>query len=244
MTIVRAFALLVGLGALVSAVARAREPGTFPLATLMERWFSRKPSLDLLFIAAAAGVATVVLVPLIGLLGGWVQITLAGPVSGRWFALAIAGAAVKTVYVLFEELIFRGALVSELRRRARPEVAIGVSALVFAAAHSGRSWIDMAILFADGVGFALAFVATRSLWAPVIWHLTKNLSVWLFLGSGTIDLTHGLFDLQYAGSEWVLGSTSSAGLADLAVTALIVGLVIWRLRRANEAADPADQADG
>lgn len=230
MAIVRAIALVVGLGALVSAVVRAREPDTFPLATLIQGWFSRTPSLALLLIGAGAGIATVVIVPLIGVLGGWAQITPAGPLSGQWVALAIAGVAVKTAFVLFEELIFRAALVSELRRWTGPVVAIGVSALVFAAAHSGRSLIDLAILLADGAGFALAFVTTGSLWVPVIWHVSKNLSVWLFLGRGTIDLTHGPFDFQHVGSEWVRGSTGSAGLLDLAVTTLIVGLVIWSLR--------------
>lgn len=174
--------------------------------------------------------ASVVLVPLIGVLGGWARITLTGPLSGQWVAIAIAGVAVKTAFVLFEELIFRGALASELRRRTGPAVAIGTSALVFAAAHSGRSLMNMTVLFADGIGFALAFVTTGSLWVSTVWHLSKNLSVWLFLGGGTIDLTHGLFDFQYVGAEWALGSTGSAGLLDLVVTTLIVGLVIWRLQ--------------
>lgn len=230
MAIVQAIALVVGLGALVSAVVRAREPGTFPLATLIQEWFLRTPSLALLLIGAGAGIATVVVVPLIGLLGGWAQIAETGPLSGQWVVFAIAGVAVKTAFVLFEELIFRGALVSELRRWTGPTVAIGVSALVFASAHSGRSSIDMVILFADGIGFAVAFLTTGSLWVPVIWHVSKNLSVWLFLGSGTIDLTHGPLDFKYAGSEWALGSTGSAGLLDLAITTLIVGLVVWSLR--------------
>ncbi len=231
MAIVRAIALMAGLGALVSAVVRVREPGTFPLATLMGGWFSRTPSLALILIGAGAGIATVVLVPLIGVLGGWAHITLAGPLSGQWIAMAIASIAVKTAFVLFEELIFRGALVSELRRRTGPAVAIGMSALVFAAAHSGRSLIDMAVLFADGIGFALAFVMTGSLWVSAIWHVSKNLSVWLFLGSGTIDLTHGPFDFQHVDAQWAIGSRGSAGLLDLAVTTLIVGLVTWSLQR-------------
>lgn len=231
MAIAGAIALLVSLGALVSAVVRVREPGTFPLATLIRRWFSRTPSFVFLLIGAGAGIATVVVVPLIGVLGGWAQITTAERLSSGWIALAVATAAVKTAFVLFEELIFRGALISELSRWTGPAVAVCISALVFAAAHSDRSLFDSAILFADGIGFALAFVTTGSLWVPVVWHLSKNLSVWLFLGSGTIDLTHGLFDFRHTGSEWVLGSTGSAGLLDLAVTTLIVGLVAWSLRR-------------
>ncbi len=87
----------------------------------------------------------------------------------------------------------------------------------------------MAILFADG--FALAFVITGSLWLPTIWHIGKNLSVWLFLGSGTIDVTHGPFEFQYVSSESIFDSPSSAGLLDLAITILIVGLVICSLLR-------------
>jgi membrane protease YdiL (CAAX protease family) len=234
-TIVRALALMVSLAAFVRAVVRVREPHTFPLATLMNKWFPQVPSLDHLLIGAGAGIAAVIVVPMIGLLGGWEQITLTEPVTGRWVGLAIAGVAVKTLFVVFEELIFRGALVSQLRRWTGSGIAVSLSALIFAAAHTGRSRVDTAILFADGIGFALAFVMTESLWVPAFWHISKNLSVWLCFGSGTIDLTPGPFAFEQLGSGPVLGSSERAGLLDLGVTILIVGLITWRLirRRAN-----------
>jgi|BarGraNGADG00312_2_1021985.scaffolds.fasta_scaffold80316_1 membrane protease YdiL (CAAX protease family) len=247
MRLLRDVALIASLAALVSVVVRAREPGTFPLNTLLRQWFSRRPSRALLLVGAVAGVASVVVVPLIGLLGGWAQIAPTGAPSFRWVALACAGVAVKTAFVLFEELIFRGALVSELRRWTHPAVAVGVSAAVFAAAHSGRSFVDMVILFVDGIGFALAFVATGSLWIPGAWHVSKNLSVWLFIGTGTIDLTHGPFEVQYVGAEWLFGSAGGAGLLDLAVTTVIVGVVIRNLlnqRSGDEGCLTRHAADG
>ncbi|MFQ5615289.1 MAG: type II CAAX prenyl endopeptidase Rce1 family protein, partial [Anaerolineales bacterium] len=108
-------------------------------------------------------------------------------------------------------------------------ITVGVSALIFAVAHHGRSLIDTAILFTDGIGFALAFVITSSLWVPVIWHASKNLSVWLFLGSGTIELTHGLFEFQQPGLGLGFGSPDSAGLLDLGITVLVVGVAALSL---------------
>lgn len=45
----------------------------------------------------------------------------------------------------------------------------------------------------DGTGFAVAFLVSDTLWIPVIWYLSKNFSVWLILGKGTIDLVPGPF---------------------------------------------------
>jgi membrane protease YdiL (CAAX protease family) len=231
MTLLRAAALMAGLGALVAEVVQARQPGGFPLATLIRRWFSPAPMRAAVLIAAAAGVASVVIVPLIGALGGWTEIAPPAPFSSRWVALAIASIAVKSAYVVFEELIFRGALASQLARRVGSAAAVGGSALVFALAHSGRSPLDSAILFADGIGFALAFVMTGSLWIPTIWHLSKNLSVWLFLSSGTVDLTHGLFYVRYVNPQGTAGDAASAGGFDVAITLAIVTLAALGLRR-------------
>ena len=57
-----------------------------------------------------------------------------------------------------------------------------------------------------------------------------NLSVWQFLGSGTIDLTRGPFRIAYSGPVWLFGSGSGAGLLALAATVLVVGIVSVSLR--------------
>jgi membrane protease YdiL (CAAX protease family) len=228
---IRAVASFIGLVALVSAVIRAQGPGTFPLATLMHRWFARPPTLALVCIAVVAGIGGVVIVPLIGVAGGWGHFAGAGPLSGQWIALALTGVVVKAAFVLFEEVVFRGALISQLVRWKGPGVAIAVSALVFALAHSGRSVTDTVILFADGIGFGLAFVITGSLWVAAIWHLSKNVSVWLFLGSGTVDMTHGAFDWRIGEPGWAFGSEVSAGVFEVAATILVVGCVCWMLVR-------------
>ena len=229
MTAIQTIALLIGFGALVKSVLRAREPRTFPIATLIKEWFRNLPSLEHLLIAFGAGIASAVIVPVAGLSSGWGQISLTKPVTTQWITLAIAGMAIKIIFVVSEEFIFRGALVSQLEHWTNIGVAVGVSALVFSVAHSGRSAIDTAILFADGVGFALAFVLTESLWVPVIWHTSKNLAVWFFLGSGTIDLAPGLLEFQQSRSGQVIGFPDSAGVLDLGVTVLVVSLVTWYL---------------
>lgn len=87
-----------------------------------------------------------------------------------------AGLAVLDLVVwtpLVEELAFRGVLFFSLRRRLGPFAAAATSAAVFASLHF-YSWAGLAVTFASGFVWALAFERVRSLWPGVGAHALYN----------------------------------------------------------------------
>lgn len=82
-----------------------------------------------------------------------------------------------------EELLFRGVLQRWLARRFGPVAGIGLSALVFGAAHA-TSWPDPLPLVLLGIGLGISFQATRSLWAPIAFHAGFNGSMLLLVALG------------------------------------------------------------
>lgn len=233
MKILQTTAFLISSVALIGAVIKVRKEGTFPIAALMRNWFLRIPSAMAIFTGVIAGIASVAIVPLIGLLSARAQITLNGIPTSQWIVLAFTGVLVKCAFVLFEELIFRGAVISQLRQWTYPLIAVILSSFLFATAHGRHSFLDMTVLLIDGIGFAVAFLVTDALWVPVIWHLSKNLSVWLILGTGTIDLVPGpfVFNFRDGTPEWLSGAVGHAGVLDLVVTIIVVGVFSCLLAR-------------
>lgn len=79
-----------------------------------------------------------------------------------------------------EELLFRGLLLSALRRRFSPEVAVAVSALVFALAHPALdptwgSFVIVPALFALGAISGAVAVRRGDLSASIMLHVGFNL---------------------------------------------------------------------
>ena len=101
-----------------------------------------------------------------------------------------------------EEVFFRGLLMPTWQLRFGQRRGVVLSAVVFAIAHAD---IVGALLF--GLVIAILFLKTRSLWIPVLIHVTNNLLVWVLSAldlafSGTLEpLTLG--DLQ---STWWIGA--------------------------------------
>lgn len=75
-----------------------------------------------------------------------------------------------------EELLFRGIIQGELRRAMPEWAAIVIQGLVFALFHMQPIQISYVIL--PGLLLGLAYAWTRSLWVPIIMHISFN-----FLGS-------------------------------------------------------------
>jgi membrane protease YdiL (CAAX protease family) len=126
------------------------------------------------------------------------------------FVLALFGPFV-------EELFFRGLLLPAWSVRFGPRWAVIWSSLVFAVLH-----VDLVGVFVFGVVTALAFLKTRTLWLPIVIHVTHNGLVWA-LAAGDLVFHGGsagtVADFQ---ASWWLG-----------VTGLVVGvpLLIRVLRR-------------
>lgn len=68
-----------------------------------------------------------------------------------------------------EELLFRGMILHRLARRFSVPVAVMVSSFLFAIPHA--EWVGHCI---TGIGFALVYLRTRSLWMSMLAHATYN----------------------------------------------------------------------
>lgn len=233
MTILKILGLLAGLVALIVETARFREDGQFPLKALMKRRAAYVPG-PLVAAGLAAGVASVALPVGVAVARGWMTIVPANIPEGTlaWVALAVISLTGKLILVFFEELIYRGALLTVIQKRFGAVTAVILSSLAFAVAHGGRDPIDHGVLLLDGLGFGIAFVMTGSLWVPIVWHWAKNAAVWL-LGGGTLQSVDGPFQLLLTGPDEVIGTAGGANLLDLGATAAVVLAMVLFLRRWN-----------
>lgn len=135
-------------------------------------WWLQQPTRVALHWKAALLVSllTLLLVPLAALgLGvvGWQpkwpeQLVL-------WLVLNLGGA------VLAEELLFRGLLQTWLVQHLGPLLGIGLTALLFGAAHWPFSPLFAAVAMLAGLGYGLAFHFSGRLWPAMLLHLAVNL---------------------------------------------------------------------
>lgn len=79
---------------------------------------------------------------------------------------------------LVEEIVFRGILYEFLKERQRTWIAIVTSSLIFSLLHA-YSWLFLLIPFIGGVFFCLLKDRFKSLWAPLILHITGNIGLLL-----------------------------------------------------------------
>ena len=184
-TIGQLVAPLAGLIALVAMVRETlahRKASSFPLAAALATRFPFPVPLGTPMASAACAGAAAVLIPLmLCAAAGWLSLAIGRPTS-QWVLLALVTVLVKTLWVVIEEVIFRGALLSQIAARTGTVVAVIVSAVVFAGAHSSRAaapnLLSLAVYVLDGLIFGVLAVRTAALWAPAAWHLSKNLVIW------------------------------------------------------------------
>jgi membrane protease YdiL (CAAX protease family) len=101
---------------------------------------------------------------------GWASPIM--PIGFAWQVLA--GAAIAMLFnVLTQELLLCGFIFQTIRRRSNIVTAIVVSAILFAGLHAGAfkgEWLPVINVFAAGLLFCLAYVATGNLWLPISMH--------------------------------------------------------------------------
>lgn len=166
--------LVLPLFAVLSARATARRSGT-RVADVLGLRFPAPPHL----------LGALLLVPALGRLmeafRDFQQRVLPLPAAGDTAALEASFHSLSTVAVLFvfavtpaicEELFFRGALLSGLRKDLRPRAALLWQALIFAVAHASiyrlvpHLWL--------GFLFGVTRLRTRSIWPAVLLHFGYN----------------------------------------------------------------------
>lgn len=126
------------------------------------------------------------LLPARGLIGIFVQWALTGTLNGiqqrmdliapgsfSWAAFAVTLLGAGVLVPIAEELFFRGALFSWFRARFNYPVALVISSLLFALGHIDTAGV-VAASFVLGVANAWALQRTRTLWVPIVMHITTN----------------------------------------------------------------------
>ncbi len=99
----------------------------------------------------------------------WIQMSLPHNRFAQILFLVVGG----VIGPVAEELFFRGIWYGYLRRWGR-FAALALSSLLFLAAHgSAGGWIQVC----GGMLFVLAYECTHLLWAPIVIHITGNLTI-------------------------------------------------------------------
>lgn len=150
-----------------------RELGFFP------------PRLGLTWFLAAIGLS-LALLPLRGLVGVAVQQLVRGDLQGlqgrmdviapegfTWlgFLVTLLGAGI--LVPISEELFFRGAIFTWFRGRYNFPVAVVVSSLLFALGHFDSVGVVASSLVL-AIANAYVFEKSKTLWAPILMHMTTN----------------------------------------------------------------------
>ena len=228
--------LLVGLLALIRSTLERRAANRLPIVDLVRDRFSGA-QLNQVLIGLIIG-SIVILAPLgISSSLGWLQSHPAGDIGGDFLLLSLATVAIKFVWAAIEELVFRGAILPQVSKFSNGWIGLVASSLFFAWGHLERSGAQAPNVFSllvfalDGIGFGIAFLSTRSLWMPTIWHSAKNIWIWLLFSQSTLQLTHGLLRVNYSGPALWVGTLNQAGMLDIIVSALVIIILAAIYRR-------------
>lgn len=173
---------------------------------------------------------------------GAIEVSAAGLSPAGFFAALgeIAG------FAAFEEFVFRVLMLSGLvilfrRFAAGRWLAVGLTALVFGAAHLTNEHATLLTAFGTGLGgviYGVAFLATRSFWLPLALHISWNLSqaLWGFPVSGNTSWP-GWVATEAVGDELLSGGAygPEAGIPGMVSRLLILVLVVLyvKLRWSN-----------
>lgn len=231
---------IIGLAAATWGLARTmlERPRSLrhPLVDLIGDRFNRIESHSVGF-GIFAGVTAIVLPLGLAIWQGWARCELVRSIPATFPVLALLTLGIKFAWASLEELMFRGGLLPQLARRVGVWAGLAITAVLFSLSHLERTgsrapdFVTLADLTLNGIGFGLAYLATRSLWLPSIWHGTKNVMIWLLYNESSLQLTTGVARVRFSGPRLWVGSASQAGLFDLIATAVVIGLLLARFRR-------------
>lgn len=112
--------------------------------------------------------------------------------------------------VIFEELIYRGAIFRVMEESLGTTIALALSALIFGLSHLTNHAATLAsalsIAVTGGIAFALAYAVTRSLWLPIGLHFGWNFTQGAMFGAAVSGYPlHGAFRFTLSGPTLVTG---------------------------------------
>ena len=223
--------LLIGLLALVRSTLERRGPKRLPIVDLIRDRFTN-PQVKWILIGVLAGSFLIVGPVGLSILLGWARLEIGATAFGAVFLLGLITIAIKVVWAAIEELVFRGAVLPQSAKVTNALAALVISSLLFSWGHLERSGtsapdaLSLLVFGLDGIGFGIAYLATRNLWLPTIWHAAKNIWIWLLFGESTLQLAPGLFKVIYTGPILWVGTPNQAGLLDLAASFAVAAIVL------------------
>lgn len=127
----------------------------------------------------------------------------------------------------FEEMFFRGYIMSTMANRGNPRwLMYVVSAIIFSLAHGMNPNVNVLGLVniaLVGVLFAYMFIATNSLWLPIGYHITWNYFQGNVFGFAVSGLSpHGIYNVSVEGENDLLTGGAFGLEGGLLATLLIV----------------------
>ncbi|MBI4673784.1 MAG: CPBP family intramembrane metalloprotease [Chloroflexi bacterium] len=161
---------------LVVGVARGklslRAIGFFP-PRLSAQWFGRAIVLSLALLPLR-GVVGLLAQSVSGDLNGLQErMNLIAPASFTWFGFIATLLGAGILVPIAEELFFRGALFTWFRTRYNFPLALLASSALFALGHLDALGV-VASSFVLALANAWVFEKSKTLWAPIIMHITTN----------------------------------------------------------------------
>ncbi|WP_409186748.1 lysostaphin resistance A-like protein [Amycolatopsis sp. VS8301801F10] len=226
-------ALPVGAGSVVAVVAGYRKLSrVVEQRTEIPEFAGNRMWPQLLRGAALGSGMSVLLLLLIGMFGGWQD--LSG--GSLWGCLGAAGLMASVAVT--EEVLFRGVLFRIMEERTGTTIALVLSSLIFGLAHSINAdatlWGVLSIALTGGLLSTSAYVATRSLWLSTGLHFAWNFTNAGIFGvavSGSAEASPGLLRTTLTGPDVLTGGVFGPEASLLALLVCAVPTVVL-LRRA------------
>lgn len=195
-------------------------------------------------LAGGLALGAVLLSAVIGVLFvlGSYRIVGANPGYDVWPALLSAGITAAVA----EEIAFRAVLFRLFEEVVGTWGALGVSALLFGAAHLSNPdatlWGAIAIALEAGVLFAALYAVTRSLWWTIGLHFSWNMMQGPVFGSvvSGSGAASGWFQAQFTGPEWLTGGEFGieASVVSVALLTLVGAALMHVIFRQSLAVRP------
>ncbi len=202
----------------------------------------------------AIGTASFSLVPLLGLIGGWVELAsdpalaVPGAIGGVLVSLGIVFLALLPA-AAFEEIGDRGYVFTLLAERSAV-VAVLATSLLFTLMHSlndGFNAIAFFHVFLAGCSLGIARLRSGALWLPIGWHFAWNAAQgWIFgcAVSGMRPADPALLPLRFDGPQILTGGSFGPESGLLAFAAEVMTLVFYLRFIPARPRRPPDQAPG
>lgn len=228
------YALALALGAFaIIWFAVKRKPVMRSMGITLNRWLPVDLGIGLAIPFVAISLAFIAELLLGAITVAPATLTLSEFMNG--LGLLLFGAALEEF--LFRVMLLSGVAILLSRLRYGRWIAVAATAILFGAIHLSNPGASAITAFGTGLGgviYAVAFLATRSVWLPFALHVSWNLSqgLWGLPISGE-TLVAGWFTTSPSGNPLLSGGDygPEAGIPGMLARVLIIALVLLSVKK-------------